>query len=380
MSGLERESDSMTEWAELATALADGTAVGRGDKVAIALTGVEAYEAVHALVEECYRRGALPQVLLAAEDFERSALALLDEEGLRTAAPVELAAIEWADVYVAVRAMTVPRATTAAAPPDPSRQVAQRLAKGEVSNARWRSTRWCIVRIPSPAWAERAGVDPATVHAEFVAGCTQNWPAWRRRWQRLADDLHGHSVVRLLDADTDLTLGVTGRTWVPFAGEANLPDGELATAPLEDVTSGHITFPGRFWFADTEIRDLRLEFDRGRCTVVTAATGRAFAERMVGADAGSAVIGELGIGLNPFVQTLTGDLFIDEKVLGTVHLALGRAYPECGGLNESSIHWDIVKDLRGPDAGLLVDDVPLIENGRLAGPLAVATQPLLKGE
>lgn len=159
-----------------------------------------------------------------------------------------------------------------------------------------------------------------------------------------------------------------------FAGEANLPDGELATAPLENETNGHITFPGRFWFADTEIADLRLDFAEGRCVGARASRGGAFVEGLVAADRGSGLVGELGIGLNPHMTTLTGDLFIDEKVLGTAHIAMGRAYPQCGGINESSIHWDIVKDLRTPRASLLVDDVALIDGGRVVGPLAVAAE------
>ncbi|WP_270889290.1 aminopeptidase [Pedococcus sp. 5OH_020] len=366
-------------WGSLAASIATGTSIGAGDKVAVALTGIEAYDAVHALVEECHRRGATPQVVLAAEDFERSALALLDIAALRRPAPLELAAIEWADVYIALRAMTVPRQRETGSAPSPNRQVAQRLGKGEVSTARWRSTRWCVVRLPTAAWATRAGADPARIEAEFLAGCTQDWPAWRRRWGILADALDGSSTVTILDEDTDLSLGVRGRTWVPFAGEANLPDGEVATAPLESETNGHISFPGRFWFADTEIADLTLVFENGRCTKADASRGGAFVEQLVAADEGAALVGELGIGLNPFMTTLTGDLFIDEKILGTAHIAMGRAYPQCGGLNESSIHWDIVKDLRTPRASLLVDDVALIDSGRVVGPLAAATEPLTKG-
>ena len=282
-------------------------------------------------------------------------------------------AIEWADIYIALRAMTVPRTPADATTAAPERQVAQRLAKGQISTARWQQTRWCVVRVPTTAWTHRAGVDGARVLTEFVDGCTQDWANCQYRWEALCEQLQTTNTVTIVDADTNLTFRTTGRLWVPFFGEMNLPDGEIATAPLDDATEGHITFPGTFWFADTQIRDLRMDFERGRCVRVRARQGQAFVEQLVAADEGASIVGELGIGTNPHMQTMTGDLFLDEKILGTAHIAMGRAYPQCGGTNRSSIHWDIVKDLRHPSAMLLVDDTPLIKAGQITGPLAAAT-------
>lgn len=352
-------------WLRLAEQLCTAHGVGAGTRVSVFRTDASTEPGVRALVAEVYRRGGLPQVVDADERYDRAAVALAAEEVLATPAPIELWAMEWADVHVSFRGMVVPEGE----PADERRLAAQRRAKGVVSTARWQHTSWALVRVPTPEWAALIGVPYETLLAEFFDGALSDWPALRTRWDALCRDLERAAEVRILSDDTDLTLSVAGRRWVSFAGEANLPDGEIATAPVETDVTGHIAFPGTFWFAGAEIRDLRLAFEGGRVVEVAAARGAGLAERLLDTDAGARRVGELGIGTHPAVRTLTGDLLIDEKILGTVHIALGRAYPQCGGVNESSLHWDIVKDLRVPSGRLLVDGDPLIDAGRPVGAL-----------
>jgi len=346
-------------WGELAGRVADGTGVGAGDKVSVFLTSEEAFPAVDAFVAECYRRGALPQVLLSDESFDRHALRLAPLEVLVEPDPLEALSMEWADVHVSFRGMTPPTAEQT----DPDRLAAQRQGKGRVSTLRWQHTRWALVRVPTPGWSSMIGADHDAVLTEFFDGCLADWASYREQWQRLADSLAGEQVAHIHSDDTDLLLPVRDRQWVVFAGANNFPDGELATAPVETAVEGHIAFPGRFWFAGAAVTDLRLEFTGGLVTRVDATEGADVARKLLGMDGGAGRVGELGIGLNPMVRTMTGDLLIDEKILGTVHIALGRAYPECGGVNESALHWDIVKDLRTPTGNLDVGEVAIIRAG-----------------
>ncbi|WP_426242103.1 aminopeptidase [Nocardioides sp. LHG3406-4] len=348
-----------SRWAQLASQIADGTQVASGSKVSIFLTDPDAMPAVEAFVDEVYRRGGIPQVLLTDERFDRSAVAFALAETLATPAPLEVSSMLWADVHVSFRSMAVP----VPGPVDAERLALQRRGKGEVSALRWQQTRWALVRVPTPGWAALIGVDYDDLLDEFFAGCIDDWATKRGAWETLAAELGASDTVRILSPDTDLTLPVGGRTWVVFAGEANLPDGELATAPLETGVHGHITFPGLFWFAGSEIEGLRLEFTDGVVTGVSAQRGEALVRELLATDPGASRVGELGIGTNAAVRTVTGDLLIDEKILGTVHIALGRAYPQCGGTNESSLHWDIVKDLRAPGCHLYVGDRALIADG-----------------
>jgi aminopeptidase len=358
-----------TRWNDLARQLIAGTAVVEGSTVAIFMTDVSVMPAVEAFVAECYLVGALPQVLAADERFDRLAVEFASEAVLSTGAPLELASMEWADVHVSFRGMVAPATGL-----DGSRVALQRSGKGAVSAARWQHTRWCLVRVPTPEWAELAGVGYDSLLDEFFGGCLADWRSLKPRWDTLCAELSGASTVRITSADTDISFRVAGRSWISFAGEANLPDGEIATAPLDDGVDGHITFPGTFWFAGVAVTDLRLEFTGGLVTGFQAASGADFVESLLETDVGARRVGELGIGTNALMRTLTGDLLIDEKILGTAHLALGRAYPDCGGVNESSLHWDIVKDLRTPDGSLTVDGIPMIADGVVVGALAVASQ------
>jgi aminopeptidase len=222
-----------------------------------------------------------------------------------------------------------------------------RAAHGEVSAARWAETRWCIVRVPTASYADYLGLPAETLVEEFLRGSVDG-DGWAD-WEGLAAALDGTRGVRIVGEETDLAFSVEGRTWKLFDGRMNLPDGEVATAPVETTVEGHITFTDPVVFGGQRIERLRLDFRDGRVTRVDAGQSTGFVETIVATDDGASRVGEYGIGVNRHLRTWTGDLFFDEKIVGTTHIALGRAYPECGGVNDSAIHWDIVKDLRpGP--------------------------------
>lgn len=359
------------DWSRVATLVADGVAVTAGDKVSVFVTHSSAMEAVVAFADEAWRRGAVVQVVATDERLDAGALASATPEVLSTPLPIEVAAMEWSTVHVSFRAMASPVLEA-----DPTRLAALRRGRGVVSSMRWEGTRWALVRVPTPQWGEAMGLDHDTLLTEWIASFDTDWGDSRRLMQTLCDDLAGARTVVIEDEWTHLELDVTGRIWVPFSGNANWPDGEIATAPVETAVSGRIRFPGRFSFGGVLIEDLELHLEDGLIVREEAATGREFVSELLDTDDGSRRIGELGIGTNPALQTMTGDLLIDEKILGTVHMAAGRAYPECGGVNRSSVHWDIVKDLRGragaAPGSLRVDDLWLIRDGVVQPALAAA--------
>ncbi|GAA0996285.1 aminopeptidase [Nocardiopsis tropica] len=358
-------------WARLADHIASRLEIAPQSRVSIFVNDVSAAPAAHALIRAATRIGAAVQTVYTAEFADADALASRTVDELAEPAPVEVAAMEWSTVHVSLRAMLWPDSDADADPDLPAKLAAQRTAKGVVSSLRWRGTRWAVVRVPTAEWAAQIDVPFSALLDEFFAGALENWDAHRRTWQPLADAVTAADTITVTSPDTHLTLRVAGRLGVLFAGEANLPDGEVATAPLDDGVNGHITFPGTFVFAGHAFEDHRLEFTDGLVTAVDAARGADVARALIATDAGSARVGELGIGTSSVVQTWTGDLFLDEKILGTVHIALGRAYAECKGTNDSSLHWDIVKDLRpgapGGAGTLAIDGRPVIVDGELIG-------------
>jgi aminopeptidase len=168
------------------------------------------------------------------------------------------------------------------------------------------------------------------------------------------------SEVRIVGEGTDLTLSVAGREGVVSAGFRNMPDGEVFYSPVEDSPEGVVTyaeFPAVY--LGHEVRGARLVFREGRVVEASAEEGGEFLERVLDTDAGARRIGELGLGCNPGITRYTRNILFDEKIAGTVHLALGASYTYAGGRNESTIHWDMVKDLRG--GGELYADGELVQ-------------------
>lgn len=368
---------SGVDWGTIGRLVADGVSMSDGDRVSVFVTDPSAMEAAGAFVDEAWRRGAVVQVLATDDRFDASALRWADEAVLRAPMPLEAAAMEWSDVHVSFRAMTNPVVDA-----DAGRIAALRRGRGLVSTMRWQGTRWALVRVPTRGWADAMGLDAETMLCEWAASFDADWADAARRMQVLCDRFAGAHTAVVEDDWGALELGLTDRVWIPFAGNANWPDGEVATAPVETEVNGRIRFPGALSFGGVMIRDLELDFEGGLIVAERATEGLSFVRELFDGDEGARRVGELGIGTNAALTMATGDLLIDEKILGTMHIAPGRAYPECGGVNSSSLHWDIVKDLRGiggaPSGSMRIDDEWLIRDGVVQPVLnaaAVASSP-----
>jgi aminopeptidase len=189
------------------------------------------------------------------------------------------------------------------------------------------------------------------------------WQEFSTRLQRVADFLAGKQQLRIVAEGTDLSFEVGGRRWIAADGHENFPDGEVFTAPLETSAEGEIRFTYPAVFRGRQVDDVRLRFEGGEVVEATAARGQEFLEEMIGVDDGARRIGEFAFGLNDAVTAFTRNILFDEKIGGTVHLALGTAYPECGGTNRSALHWDMICDLRS-GSEVYADDQLVYENGR----------------
>jgi aminopeptidase len=221
----------------------------------------------------------------------------------------------------------------------------ERAAKGEL--------RWVLTQFPTDAAAQDASMS-LRQYEDFVYGAgflddadpASRWREFGERIDRLGDFLSEKRQLRIVAEDTDLTLEVAGRTWVRAKGQENFPDGEIFTAPLETSVDGEIRFTYPAVFRAREVEDVRLRFEAGEVVDFSAARGHDFLEQMIGIDEGARRVGEFAFGLNDAVTMFTKNILFDEKIGGTVHLALGTAYPESGGVNRSALHWDMICDLR----------------------------------
>jgi aminopeptidase len=230
--------------------------------------------------------------------------------------------------------------------------------------------RWCGVTLPTEAQAQDAGMAFAE-YEEFVYGAghlgdADPIEAWRevsRRQAEVVERLERLSTLRIVAEDTDLTVDVSGRSWLNADGHQNFPDGEVFTSPHEGATRGHVSFSFDCTYDGREAAGVRLWFEDGRVVREEASRGAGFLREMLDMDEGARRLGEVAFGLNDEIQRATGNIAFDEKIGGSCHIALGMAFPEAGGSNSSGLHWDMVCDLR--DGGEVYGDGELIaKDGR----------------
>ena len=187
-------------------------------------------------------------------------------------------------------------------------------------------------------------------YQDFVYGACmvdQEYPvaAWRAmsaEQQRLVDWLAGRQQVRIKGANVDLTLSAAGRTFMNSDGHENFPDGEIFTSPVENATQGWVRFSYPALFGGQEVEDIQLWFEDGMVVKEQAAKGQELLTSLLNTDDGARRLGELGIGTNYNIQRFTKHMLFDEKIGGTIHLAVGAGFPEAGSENTSGIHWDML--------------------------------------
>jgi len=311
------------------------------------------------------RRGAYALLRVSFEGFLAPSLEWLANaplELLSVPSAIVTHEIETADAMAFVSA---PDNTRAAAGIETARmgalQAAYRPATMRVMN---HDIPWVACQYPTAALAQEAGLG-SREFAELLYGAVlRDWAAEGERMRTIAAHFDAASEVRIVGEGTDLRLSLAGRSVKVDALGANLPGGEFFGCPLEDSAEGEISF-GDFpaVYRGREITGIRLRFAGGVVVDASAETNEAYLIETLDTDEGSRRLGELGIGCNPGITRYMKNTLFDEKMDGTVHLALGNSYTDLGGVNQSAIHWDLVKDLRLPGSRIELDGVVVQSDG-----------------
>jgi aminopeptidase len=339
-----------------------------GDQVLIGLA-LPALPLVRSLHRALLEREAWPLIRLASSELAPDFYRYARDSQLDSFAPIDLLEVQQADAVIGI---TAPANTRALASVDPALIARAGRAQAPVREARL-ATRWCGTVWPTPALAQQAAMGEEE-YATFVSSALfldrpDAAAAWRelsQEQQGLVDRLSEANEIRIEAEGTDLTLRVGGRTWINSDGKHNMPSGEVFTGPHEDSANGTIRFTVPTGPRGVDVVGVELTFRDGVVDGARADRGQHYLDAALATDPGARRLGELGIGTNPGIDRATGLVLLDEKMAGTVHLALGRSYPQTGGRNSSALHWDLICDLRS--GGRLIADGNVInENGNFVG-------------
>ncbi len=311
------------------------------------------------LVAEVYREalevGAFPRIDLGFDGQTELFYSAVTAAGLDDVSPLELYEAETITTRLTITAPFNTRGTAGIDPAKTARYMRTLGQIGAITSARSASgqLRWCGTLFPTNALAQEAGMSLGD-YEKFVFSAmfldrddpSAEWRAFSVEQQKKVDFLDKVQTLRFVAEDTDLTLSVAGRKWMNSDGHRNFPSGEVFTGPIEDSANGTIRFTYPAVRAGHEVEDVRLTFEKGRVVKATARRGQEYLDAMLESDPGARFLGEVAVGNNYGIQIFTKNTLFDEKIGGTCHFALGSSYPETGGRNSSSLHWDMVCDLR----------------------------------
>jgi aminopeptidase len=325
-----------------------------------------------AVYEEVLRAGANPILNVSIEGQSAAYFKHASDAQLEWISPVSEWLLDNADVRIAIGASSNTRELSGV---PPERQMRRQAATGELlGRAMERSARgelrWVYTLFPTNAYASEAEMSLTDYEDFYYGACLADdgdpLTAWQRaseECKRLAEWIEGHEEVRVTAPGTDIRLGIAGRAFIPCDGRHNMPDGEFFTGPVEDSVEGEVSFHLPATIGGREVAGVRLRFEAGRVVDASAERGEEYLVKLLDTDEGARRLGELGIGTNYAIDRGTREVLLDEKLGGTVHMAVGRSYPESGGKNESAVHTDLVCDLR-LGGKLEVDGEVMQEDGK----------------
>jgi aminopeptidase len=327
------------------------------------------------LMQSAYRvlleRGAHPQVVIDPPGIQELLLQYGNNDQLSRLDRYRLLMVQESDAILRIKSEENTRAASGV-PPD--RQGLLSKGQGPIGAAYMKRITeerpHCLTLFPNQAFAQDAEMGLAEFEDFVFHACflddddpVARWLELSKSQQRIVDWLAGKKLLHVEAPGTDLVMSIEGRTFINSDGKRNFPSGEVFTSPVEDSVQGSIYFSYPASHNGRSVAGVRLKFEDGIVKEWSAESSEDYLTAMLNLDAGARKLGEFAIGTNPNVTRITRNILFDEKIAGTIHCALGNAYPNAGGTNKSAIHWDMVTDMR--EGRITVDGELLYENGAL---------------
>ncbi|MYL34082.1 aminopeptidase [Pontibacillus yanchengensis] len=339
----------------------------KGEKLLIENTGLQ-QELVSALIEEAYKAEASPLVSLKDPKVFRSLLYQANEEQLHIWAEHEASLMKQMDAYIAIRSGDN-ISELADVPSENMKQYNQIV--GQKVHRDWRvpRTKWCVLRYPNDSMAQLANMSTEAFEDFYFNVCTLDYDYMNKAMDTLANRMEKTDRVHIKGPNTDLSFSIKDIPVVKCAGNLNIPDGEVYTAPVRDSVNGTLRYNTPSPYNGYTFEDVELTFKDGKIIEASANDTERINE-IFNTDEGARYIGEFAIGLNPYIQHPMKDILFDEKIDGSFHFTPGQSYETAPNGNHSAIHWDMVS-IQRPEYGggeIYFDNVLIRKNGRFVTP------------
>ena len=314
--------------------------VGRGDKVWIDAGGCDR-QFTALLVREVYAAGGMPFVNLRDSAVQREILNGATNEMLDIWAERDAAFMDRMDCYIGVRGGDNSYELSDV-PEDKMQEYDKRYSIKVHHNIRVKKTRWVILRYPTPAMSQLAGMSTEAFEDYFFNVCCLDYAKMDKAMEPLVNLINKTDKVRIVAKDTDLSFSIKGIGAVKCSGHCNIPDGEVYTAPVRDSVNGVITYNVPSIENGFRFENVRLTFRDGKIVDVSA-NNTEKARAIFDTDEGARYVGEFSFGVNPYIDRAIGDILFDEKISGSIHFTPGACYDDAYNGNSSAVHWDLVQ-------------------------------------
>lgn len=324
------------------------------------------------VAKEAIKLGAHVEYRLESEEVSEVKLKYANEEQLKQGNLIYETLLQKADVWLTAWGG---RNTRSLSKVDP-----KKIKLSQQGSSKWKSIysqrcgdgslRWCGTQYPTYSDAQEASMS-ISEYEDFVyeAGLLdkddpiKEWKRISKEQERWVKYLNTKSNLHIVSDDTDIRVGIKGRKWINCDGKENFPDGEIFTSPIENDINGYIKFSFPGIFMGKQIEGIKLEVKDGKIIKASAEKGEELLKELLETDKGSKFFGEVAIGTNYGIKEFTSNMLFDEKIGGTIHMAIGDSMPEAGGKNKSSLHWDILCDMRS-NGKIYADGEIFYENGK----------------
>lgn len=332
----------------------------KGEKILISNSGFDSMPLVRAIIKEVYKVGGIPFVEISHNSVQRELLMGVTQEQMDIIVDVDSKKMEYMDAYIGL-----------GAPENPSELSDVPSEKMDIHSKSYRKVtdirlrrKWVVLRYPTYSMAQLAKTSLESFEDFFFKVCNLDYAKMSKAMDSLVELMEKTDKVQIKGKGTDLTFSIKGIKAIKCAGEMNIPDGEVYTAPVKDSVNGYITYNTPSEYRGFTFDNVKLEFENGKIVKATANDTEKI-NKIFDSDEGARYIGEFAIGVNPYITTPMNNILFDEKIRGSIHFTPGCAYEDADNGNRSNVHWDLVliqtEDYGGGE--IYFDDVLIRKDG-----------------